>query len=50
MGDTPQEIATDVQAVGFVKTVPTLLRVLCETTGMGFAAVARVTDSTWTAS
>jgi signal transduction histidine kinase len=49
MGDTPQEIAIDVEAVGFVKAVPTLLRVLCESTGMGFAAVARVTDSTWTA-
>jgi hypothetical protein len=49
MGDTPQEIATDIQAVGFVEAVPTLLRVLCETTGMGFAAVARVTEKTWTA-
>jgi signal transduction histidine kinase len=29
--------------------VPTLLEVLCETTGMRFAAVARVSDSTWTA-
>ena len=29
--------------------MPTLLRVLCDTTGMGFAAVARVSDSSWTA-
>lgn len=26
-----------------------MLRVFCETTGMGFAAVARVTDGSWTA-
>ncbi|MET0556471.1 MAG: GAF domain-containing sensor histidine kinase [Vicinamibacteria bacterium] len=49
MGDTLEEIARDVRAVGRIDAVPVLLRVLCETTGMGFAAVARVTDDTWTA-
>jgi signal transduction histidine kinase len=49
MGDTPGEIANDVRAVGRCGAVPRLLRVLCETTGMGFAAVARVTAETWTA-
>jgi signal transduction histidine kinase len=49
LGDTPEEIARDIRAVGRISAVPTLLRVLCETTGMGFAAVARVTDETWTA-
>jgi signal transduction histidine kinase len=49
MGDTPEEIANDVRAVGRIGAVPSLLQVLCETTGMGFAAVARVTDETWTA-
>jgi signal transduction histidine kinase len=49
IGDTPAEIARDVLAVSRVQAVPTLLAVLCETTGMRFAAVARVTDSTWTA-
>jgi hypothetical protein len=29
--------------------VPTILEVICKTTGMGFAAVARVTDSRWVA-
>jgi signal transduction histidine kinase len=29
--------------------VPTLLQVLCDITGMRFAVVARVTDTTWTA-
>ena len=38
-----------VAAVQRIEAVPTLLQVLCETTGMGFAAVARVTDESWTA-
>jgi signal transduction histidine kinase len=49
VGDSPAEIARDVFAVGQLGAVPTLLQVLCETTGMGFAAVARVTENTWTA-
>ena len=49
MSDSPEEIAKDVLAVGRINSVPTLLQVLCETTGMRFAAVARVTDRTWTA-
>jgi K+-sensing histidine kinase KdpD len=48
-GDTPDEIARDVLAVSRIEAIPTLLDVLCETTGMGFAAVARVTEKTWTA-
>ena len=47
--DSAEDIASDVAAVGRIAAVPTLLRVLCDTTGMGFAAVARVTDGTWTA-
>ena len=47
--DTPEDIARDVAAVSKLEAVPTLLEVLCETTGMRFAAVARVTESTWTA-
>ncbi|HEX3914038.1 MAG TPA: GAF domain-containing sensor histidine kinase [Steroidobacteraceae bacterium] len=47
--DTAEEIARDVAAVGKLEAVPTLLEVLCETTGMRFAAVARVTENTWTA-
>ena len=49
MGDTPDEIAHDVRAVARLSAVPTLLRVLCDSTGMGFAAVARVTEASWTA-
>ena len=29
--------------------MPTILRILCQSTGMGFAAVARVSGSSWTA-
>src|SRR6478736_1678004 len=47
--DSAEAIAQDIQAIGRIGAVPTLLRVLCESTGMGFAAVARVTEGTWTA-
>jgi signal transduction histidine kinase len=47
--DTAEEIARDVSAVNKIAAVPTLLEVLCETTGMRFAAVARVSETTWTA-
>jgi hypothetical protein len=47
--DSAEEIARDVAAVNRLQPVPTLLEVLCETTGMRFAAVARVTEKTWTA-
>jgi signal transduction histidine kinase len=49
MGDSAEEIADDVAMVGRIDAVPSLLRVICQSTGMGFAAVARVTDGTWTA-
>jgi signal transduction histidine kinase len=49
MGDTDEEIRRDVLAIGRIEAVPMLLRIVSETTGMGFAAVARVTDGTWTA-
>lgn len=48
-GDSREEIERDLLAVSQIEALPTLLDVLCETTGMRFAAVARVTDRTWTA-
>ena len=39
----------DVAAVARIDAVPTILEVVCRTTGMGFAAVARVTDDRWVA-
>src|SRR4051812_34118056 len=49
LGDSAEEIAEDIRAIGRIDAVPALLRVLCDSTGMGFAAVARVTEGTWTA-
>ena len=42
-------IEEDVAAVGRIGAVPGILEVVCRTTGMGFAAVARVTEDRWIA-
>ncbi len=47
--DSDEAIAGDLAAVARLGSVPALLKLICENTGMGFAAVARVTDGTWTA-
>jgi len=39
----------DIQAVHQITAVPAILEVVCQTTGMGFAAVARVTEEKWIA-
>ena len=39
----------DLDAVTRIDAVPLILDVLCRSTGMGFAAVARVTDDRWIA-
>ncbi|MGX7705172.1 ATP-binding protein [Methylobacterium sp. Gmos1] len=44
-----QRFLTDVVAVESIAAVPTILDVVCQTTGMGFAAIARVTDDRWVA-
>ncbi len=49
MMPSEEAIARDVAAVGRISAVGPLLTMLCESTGMGFAAVARVTDDSWTA-
>jgi signal transduction histidine kinase len=49
MDDSPLAVAKAVAAVGRIDAVPTLLQVLCDITGMRFAVVAQVTDTTWTA-
>ena len=38
-----------VRAIASIAAVPTILEVVCRTTGMGFAAVARVTEDRWIA-
>jgi signal transduction histidine kinase len=42
-------IAEDVEAIGRIEAVPMILEVICRTTGMGFAAIARVTEDRWVA-
>src|SRR6195256_2274064 len=44
-----QDFQSDVESVGRIAAVPTILEVVCRTTGMRFAAVARVTEDRWIA-
>lgn len=48
-GDTTEEIRRDIALISHIEALPTILEVLCDLTGMRFAAVARVTEGTWTA-
>jgi signal transduction histidine kinase len=41
------DFQADVDAVESIEAVPTILNVVCRITGMGFAAVARVTKGRW---
>ncbi|WP_394781870.1 sensor histidine kinase [Undibacterium sp.] len=41
-------IAADISAVQAISAVPTILQALVDMTGLGFAAVARVTKDSWT--
>jgi signal transduction histidine kinase len=47
--DSRELLARDIGAVARIGAVPSILKMICDETGMGFAAVARVTDATWTA-
>lgn len=47
MNNLPADIAADVEAIRKIPIVATMLEVVCRTTGMGFAAIARVTDEQW---
>ncbi|MET0352229.1 MAG: GAF domain-containing sensor histidine kinase [Rhizobacter sp.] len=49
MDDSAASIARDIAAIGRISAVPSLLRIVCDNTGMRFAAVARVTEGTWIA-
>jgi signal transduction histidine kinase len=44
-----QSLSDDIVAIQDIAAVPTILEVVCRTTGMGFAAVARVTEDRWVA-
>jgi signal transduction histidine kinase len=43
------EFSADIAAVNRIPAVPTILDVVCRATGMGFAAIARVTEDRWIA-
>jgi signal transduction histidine kinase len=45
----PDDFQADIAAIARIEAVPTILDVVCRTTGMGFAAVARVTEDRWVA-
>src|SRR5664279_5929585 len=42
-------VQTDVENISKIPIIQSLLEVICRTTGMGFAAIARVTDDKWIA-
>jgi signal transduction histidine kinase len=41
------DVVSDVDAIKRIDAVPRILEVICRSTGMGFAAIARVTDDRW---
>jgi signal transduction histidine kinase len=43
------DLSKDVAAIARIDAVPSILEIVCRTTGMGFAAVARVTEDRWIA-
>jgi signal transduction histidine kinase len=43
------DFQADIDAIAGIAAVPTILDVVCGTTGMGFVAVARVTEGRWIA-
>jgi len=49
MIDSHDKLFKDMEAVRQIPIVTTMLDVICQTTGMGFAAIARVTEDRWLA-
>ncbi len=49
MSTVAADLETDIVAIASIAAVPTILEVVCRITGMGFAAVARVTEDRWIA-
>ncbi|MXV17058.1 GAF domain-containing sensor histidine kinase [Hufsiella ginkgonis] len=46
---TVHDFQADIDAIENIPVVNTILEVICRTTGMGFAAIARVTEDRWVA-
>ncbi|APP75848.1 histidine kinase [Xanthomonas vesicatoria ATCC 35937] len=47
MNPLPPELRADIARVGRLSSVPDVLNILTRLTGMGFAAIARVTEARW---
>ncbi|MAZ26532.1 MAG: histidine kinase [Cytophagaceae bacterium] len=47
MNNLDDTLKNDIHNILSIKAVPSMLNVICKTTGMKFAAVARVTDDRW---
>ncbi len=43
------DVEAGIEAIRSINAIPTILQVVCETTGLGFAAVACVTEHRWVA-
>jgi GAF domain-containing protein len=49
MDNLRPDIIADINSIQNIPAIPNILSVICKTTGMGFAAVARVTSEQWIA-
>lgn len=49
MNQLPGSIQADIEDIAKIAIVPSILDVICRTTGMGFACIARVTEDKWVA-
>ena len=49
MAELSPNFLSGIATVNSIEAVPTILQVVCQSTGMGFAAVARVTEGRWIA-
>lgn len=49
MNNNEVSLQKDVEAISRIEAVDNILQVVCSTTGMGFAAIARVTEERWIA-
>lgn len=49
MTDHFDDLQDDIRKVNQIPIVPMMLEVICRTTGLGFAAIARVTENRWVA-
>jgi signal transduction histidine kinase len=49
MDNLRPDILSDINTIQNIPAIPNILSVICKTTGMGFAAVARVTSEQWIA-